>query len=299
MTAVRLFFRSFRVEILILGMVLGSLAVVVGWMAVRLAGLDLGSCADPAVSDCASRIAEGNALVAPADTLVFGTSVLTAAAALLLAVPLVAREIEHGTAPLAWTVFPTRAGWLWPRIAVGLVVVIILAGVPAFAVDWFDRAREIPPVPGGSLRDHDLRGLPVVGRAALCFAIGLLVGARFGKVLPSLLIGLVVAGVAVGGLTAAHDAWLRSEAVPVGEQGALYLGQAWRDRSGQIVDEAEAESREAYGTPGFAAEYTFVALGIPASRAGEVISRETALDLLVAAVVLGFAAAIVGRRRPT
>jgi hypothetical protein len=171
--------------------------------------------------------------------------------------------------------------------------------VPAFAVDWVDRAREIPPVPGGSLRDHDLRGLPVVGRAVLCFAIGLLVGARFGKVLPSLLIGLVVAGVSVGGLMAAHDAWLRSEAVPVGEQGALYLGQAWRDRSGQIVDEAEAESRAAYGTPRFEAEYTFVALGIPASRAGEVISRETALDLLVAAVVLGFAAAIVRRRRPT
>jgi hypothetical protein len=299
MTTGRLFLRSFRFELLVLGFLLGGLAIVLGWMASGLAGLDLGSCLDPAATGCAERIAEGDSIVAPADILLFGTSVLTAASGLLIGVPLVAREIEHGTAPLAWTLHPSRSLWLWRRVGVGLLVVILLAGLPAFAADWLDRVREIPPLSGGSLRDHDLRGLPVVGRAILCFAVGLVIGARTGKVLPSLLLGLILSGAIVGGLTLAHDALLRDEMVPVDGQGSLYLGQAYRDRAGELVDQAEAESREIYGTPAFDAEFSFVALGISASRAGDVVARETALELALATALLGLGALVVEHRKPS
>ncbi len=106
---------------------------------------------------------------------------------LVLGVPLVARELEHRTASLAWTLSRSRAWWLAGRVAflalvlIGWLVVLAIASevlasavLPTLHLDrdftWYGRR-------GGLIV---LRGLAALG-------IGVTIGAMLGRLLPAML----------------------------------------------------------------------------------------------------------------
>src|SRR5574340_701891 len=79
-------------------------------------------------------------------------------AGLLLGVPLVGREIEWGTAPLAWTLGRSRRRWLLARaVPLGIALGLILV-VPALAAQALQSARDPLVSPWLSFTDSGLRG---------------------------------------------------------------------------------------------------------------------------------------------
>lgn len=237
----------------------------------------------------------------------------------LLGAPLVAREIDGGTAQLAWTLSRSRAWWLLRRIAFVAVVVGVLLGVLAVTSEILAAALW----PQSDLA-HDFtyagrRGWLIVARGMGALGIGLLVGALIGRVLPAILASALVIGLAFVALSLLQDRWLESEAViwdqatEVLAPGSMYLASGLRTTEGTVYTWSEANTRgldasyideqgrmfasEADMTAGRALG-TDIAFVIPGSRYPEVTAREGAVAGGVGLVALALSAAVVRRRRP-
>ncbi len=111
---------------------------------------------------------------------------------MLLGAPLVAREIDGGTAQLAWSIGRSRTWWLLRRIAfIALIVALLLA---TLAVASEVLATMLAP-------DRNLsadfvwfgrRGWLIVARGMGALILGMLVGAAIGRVLPAILAAALV-----------------------------------------------------------------------------------------------------------
>ncbi len=139
----------------------------------------------------------------------FGGQLLTYSAVvafgmgLVVGVPLVAREIEHGSAGLAWTLSPSRMRWLLPRMAAAATVVIALLAVLSVASDVLASAILPDLNLGADFTWYGQRGGLLVMRGLLALGIGLALGAMLGRQLLALLLA-ILATVAV--FVASHAA---------------------------------------------------------------------------------------------
>ena len=130
----------------------------------------------------------------------------------LLGAPLVAREIDGGTAQLAWTLARSRTGWLVRRIAFMVLVTVVLLGALAVTSEILAAALQ----PGADM-GHDFtwigrRGWLIVARGLGALMIGLLIGSLVGRVLPAILAAILVIGLTFTGLSLLQDRWLAGEA---------------------------------------------------------------------------------------
>lgn len=110
----------------------------------------------------------------------------------LLGAPVVAKELEAGTARLAWTQGVTRTRWLARKLAVPALLVGGLAGVLAVAANWW----------AGSVGMHidkrlqpaffDVTGIVIVGYATFAFALAVAFGALFRRASLAIAGGFVV-----------------------------------------------------------------------------------------------------------
>lgn len=104
--------------------------------------------------------------------------------------PLVARELESGTFRLAWTQGVTRTRWLLTKVALVGVASAVVAGLMSLAVSWwselFDRVGEL------GYGVFDQRDVAPIGHALFGFALGVVAGIVWRKVLPALATTLVV-----------------------------------------------------------------------------------------------------------
>jgi hypothetical protein len=122
-------------------------------------------------------------------------------AGVYLGAPIIASEIERGTAVLPWTMGESRLRWLAPRVLlVGLWLTVFSMAIGL----GLDRIHEIavsPHIPiTANLYDYEQRGWIVPARALVAFAAAILVGAVLGRALPALLAGLALSGVVVAGV---------------------------------------------------------------------------------------------------
>lgn len=313
----RLSFRLQRLEILLLTAAVLVASGLMAWFAFQLDGLAAAypDCDffDPAVS-CQAASESFKSPFGLGELIISSTSLVSVGVGLLLGVPLVAREVEQGTAQLAWTIGRSRVRWLIGRVAFATLVGVFLLGMLAVMTDVLAAAMRPEIDTSQAFWFYGGRGPLVVGRGMLGLGAGVLIGALLGKQLPALLLAVL----AVGGLFLASNvafrSWYETEAVvastnefvgePMGLSSGVELpsgervpfsavGAEWGDENGALyANEADFQARRnAIGH-----KYQLI---IPGERYTEIVVRETVILAGAGALLIGAAAAVTQRRRPT
>ena len=170
---------------------------------------------------------------------------------LLGGVPIVARELEAGTAQTAWSLNGSRVRWLARQvapIAVVLGAAMTLAAVVAIPVaDLWVRWGY-----GGASSLIGLHGLLAVVRAFGAFGVGLAVGALLGRTLPAFIFGVALALALLYATGQARETWLSTlppsiiteQSSETGEwnniPGAVATSWGWLTADGDLLSKEEA-----------------------------------------------------------
>jgi hypothetical protein len=302
----RLAWRLQRAQLLFCLGLCGGLAGVALWLAADMGSM-LTGCGTPQAARACEFIYPFQETHGGAVSMIQAvTDLVPYGVGLLLGVPMVAREVEHRTALIAWPLAGSRFRWLaWraiPAFLAGLVFVTVLA----VAAQQMDQAY-LPKSDLGFLR-YDGRGVPLVMRALVALLLGVAIGTLVARLLPALLIGIGLSVALSVGLGLVLDRWVPStemsaEQSPEYASNPLTTDLRYRLPDGSLVSTEEGEvlvqaAYEASGgeEPDPATLPQAVFYGISADRYGEVVVRES-LALGVLASALGGAAAVVVRRR--
>jgi hypothetical protein len=229
------------------------------------------------------------------------------AAGVVLGVPLLARELEHGTAPLSWPLARSRARWLALRAVPVAVIGTAILLVPAMAGEVLLRSLYPPLDPAANFEGYGIRGPLLILRFLAAFAAAGLVGAWIGRQLPALLLaGVVAAGIGIG-LMQAQPLWVPAveqpfvgEAAPIDSVGSLYVRTRYRAPSGEWMRDEDAwailaTAYEDTNQPGLPDEVFF---DIPRERYLDVVARESVALAAGAGLSGWLLTAVVRRRRP-
>lgn len=327
LTWARLSFAQQRWEILLLALGVATAIGLMLWMTTQLVGvaaaypecdffLDADLVAVPAGCESASQVFFG--LYGNAEIFLRNGWLLGFGVGLIVGIPLVARDLEQGTARLAWTLGRSRTRWLVRRIAFGaLVVVVLLAGL-ALMTDTLGAAMQPNDDISRSFHFEGNRGPIIVARGILGLGVGVLVGAALGKQLPALLLGLIVIGLMYGALTFVLHRWNEAEAIEAWydrDLGApLFVGSGVRLASGDRLSMAEfyGDGGEAFqsddgrlyataadaeaGRNPIGQEYILV---IPGERYQEIMARGSLVTVGAGVLLMIGAGLVTSRRRPT
>lgn len=226
---------------------------------------------------------------------------------LFLGVPLVGRELETGTARLAWSLSPSRTRWLLGRLGPLALVTLALLVPVALSMDRLEAASNPAVDPWRSFSDSAQRGLTMIGWGMAVLGIGTLAGAVLGRQLPALMVAGLVCVAAWIVVDEGTTRWMSAEAVPLSSQsdmlGARWLDMRFRDlATGELLTATEFASHvpPEYRTDGDwqAAHFQSISFGIPGSRYREVDVVIGGIAVAIGAASLRAAAAVVSRRRP-
>jgi hypothetical protein len=227
-------------------------------------------------------------------------------AGLLAGGPIVARELESGTARLAWSLGPSRLRWLAQR-AVPILAMVLLAGL---AIGLTSGALTHVLTPNADL-DHSVlgfrsRGVLVGIEAVLIAAIALAFGALVGRLVPTLILTLIL----LFGLAIAIDkvdrTLLTSEAQMASGETFSWEDDYFLESRVKFADGTVMSYEEAFRThpdvmnswEGDTPPYTDLVLYIPGARYPEIERREAVALGALAAGFVALAAFAVARRRP-
>jgi hypothetical protein len=259
----------------------------------------------PLSASCASLV-QWSSVLGIVDPILMGTTTLAPfVVGILLGAPLLSREIERRTAPMAWSLSLSRPRWLAGRTLPLLVAIGIALLVLGQASEALIRAT--PPGELG-FQHFAMHGPLIAMRGIAVFGIGVVVGLLMGRVLPAILVtGLVVIALFVG-LELERDQLMRAEAawVDAGSfdfSGVMVYDQAFIDNAtGAIVtfDEASRRFPDVFGPTGSYRPpgMTQVYLTTPPSRYPVFVARGIGA-LALAGVLMGALALWVIRwRRP-
>ena len=282
---------------------------------------EVGADAEPA---CAQAMrAWGTVVVNESSRLLGALAYLPFAIGLLAGVPIVAREIETGTARTAWSLYPERAVWLARQTMPIFVAILAVMSLVALTSQSVESARVIWGY--SAVEDMGRYGFVLVANAVVAFAIALAVGALLGRTLPALVLAAACMVAISGATSQAHTVWLgglQPTVVNVGSgpgaqelsPGAIVTDIAWRAPDGRQLSLAEATGiAHSAGVPAPSAEdpgdsaavgwleaHQFVPLGLG-------ITMDTALSwglweatgkYVIAAAFAAVALFAVRRRRP-
>ena len=117
---------------------------------------------------------------------------------ILFGAPLVAKEIEQGTAPLSWALVGSRRRWLLGKMVAVILLIVPLLLVAGLAADVLQGALTPGTDPHASFENFSFRGVMIVfwGLAALLGTVAL--GTLIGRTLPAVLVALVLCFLARG-----------------------------------------------------------------------------------------------------
>jgi hypothetical protein len=237
---------------------------------------------------------------------------------LILGVPLVAREVDHATASLAWTLSRSRARWLLLRIAFVMLVVIGLLAVVGVASDVVAQSIQPSSNLAADFTWYGRRGGLLVMRGMLALGIGLAIGAILGRQLPALLVAIFAAVAIFTAVSLGMDRWLEADALPtpfgVEIGGTLRVGDRVELPSGKLVSFADLDPDQGYNIaigPDGIIYTSFDEKGVGSDPIGLAVSlivpgkfyptfvlRESAVLGGAVLLVAGLAFGVVQRRRP-
>lgn len=312
LAAARLAWRMQRWELLVLvggSLLLAVVMALVAWqVTVTTDGLEAcyaGSTGAPLSAGCRSLVEWGNLMTALGQILPTIAVGLPFVVGILLGAPLVAREIEKRTAPMAWSLSRSRRRWLAGR----LIPILLAVGASLLAVGFASEALLLAPREARiGFEDYGFHGPLIAARGLVVLFIGALVGLIIGRVLPAILVtGLLTIGLLTG-LYVVRDQMMRAEAtwveVPAdgGAFAMIYDSGFTDDVTGEFVTYEQAFERfpEEFGPEGswMPPGLTQVYLTTPPELCPVFVGREIGA-LAVLTILVGVAAAwAVARRRP-
>lgn len=263
-------------------------------------------CAGPMRAWVAIVAVEGQAVLSSMSFLPF-------AVGLLGGVPIIARELESGTARTAWSLNGSRWRWL-VRVAAPIVVVlgVTIAFSAAGASVLEERRIAWGLSPALSLASH---GPLVVVRAFGAFGAGLLAGALLGRSLPGFVLGAILTGVMLFGVNLANHKWLTfQEPAVIDTSRDITTAWGWLTPDGLRITDADAmalvptavaelDSQEVQAVHSMewleARGYELVALGVTEEVATGWASYDALWFGLFGTITIAAAVVVVDRRRPT
>lgn len=227
---------------------------------------------------------------------------------LFLGVPVVAREIEGRTAPIAWALDPSRRRWLLQRAAPVVAVVLVAGVLIGIGGEMLTQASPFGEHPlGTGFTDYGSRLGQVPVRAIAVLSLAIAMGALVPRQLPAVLLTGGATLALFTGLTLGMGAWMATEAEPMDmdqayQGGARIFDQAYRvDATGAVI--TINDYYQQHGDPenletGVPKGITEVALGIPGDRYGTWVLRESAILGALALAIGALTLVVVQRRRP-
>jgi hypothetical protein len=228
---------------------------------------------------------------------------------LVLGVPVVAREIEGRTAPIAWTLSRSRLRWLVLRVAPLVVVVVLVAALVGVASEFVTRTNPFADYASNpGFADYTSRGVLLPVRALAVLLLAIAVGAMVPRQLPALLLAGGATLALFVALTIGMDAWMAAEAEPIVMDqvqlgGPRIFDVAYRDdATGEVITMNDFYNR--YGDVAFPDDeqgpegFTEVAIGIPGEQYWTWVVRESAIFGALALISSAVALGVVNRRRP-
>lgn len=225
-------------------------------------------------------------------------------AGLLLGVPVVARELDRGTARLAWSLSPSRLRWFLQRLVPLLVLVLGASVAIGLAGEWLTGVYWPDTDLSRSFVGFHERGLLIVANALLIAAIGVFVGSLIGRPLPALIVAAVLAGLTLVAVSEVHKRVMSGESVALEETANmefsndhLYLDGRIKMPDGSLLTWDEAVAVDPAIMNG-EAMYPWVQLIIPGNRYRAIELREATIEIVLAGAYLLAAGAVVARRRP-
>lgn len=303
--SIRLTFKQLRFEVLAIIGALLALAVALIVLAVRLGAIDIAACSGlEQPVDCAARHAQVDGLF----SFVFGGQVLAAVlplfGALVLGVAVVGRELERGTATLAWPLARSRSRWLvtrWAIVGAAVFAAALLVGMASDAVHQGSTTSGSAP----SFDMVDWRGWVIAVRVAMAFTLAVILGALLGRTLPGLLVAIIATAILVLGVDFAMGAWVRGQAVPLDVAAvneARVIDTDWRDvTTGRVLTRQEYVA--VTPPPDAPADWYAVAfepipIGVAGTRVGDYLLVEGLIVVGITIVLLGGSMVVVERRTP-
>jgi hypothetical protein len=213
-----------------------------------------------------------------------------------LGVPIVARELEGGTAQLVWAFASARGAWLWRRSLPILAICVAGWLLVGMVGELLAHARLPGQNPG--FQHYDQRGFLVLSRGLVVLSISVLVGARVGSTLPAFLLSVAIAASTLVATVVGLDAWRESSAALVATQemgpgigNPMVLGPAAVLPDGSVT----RQRNEAALPQGTTYDWMLI---IPEDQYAFWIGREVLLDLVIATGMATMAVSTVRRRRP-
>jgi hypothetical protein len=302
MQMVRLVLKLHQFEVVTFGLALILLTVGTFIVTDRLGalGTQIAVCHDPFT--CANLEENLARLKVQAGTLPALGVVVPIFAGVMLGVPIVAREVERGTASLAWTMSRSRRIWFIRRVAVLGVVLAAISLPSAVALEHLSGAIYSGVDLSHSFVEVETRGLIVVARAVTALGLASLAGALMGRVLPAVLLALCGCAAVFLTLQLADDAWLRLDAAllpaSVSAPSAYIVDVGYQLPDGRVVDWNAAWAALGDPTKSPADVFPQRYIGVPGEVAPEKRAREIGVILVVGLAAVAAATVTVDRRRP-
>ena len=262
--------------------------------------------ATEAISEsCRSTIEWGNVLAGAVGILGATSTFAPFPAGIFLGAPLVAREIEHRTAPIAWSLSLSRRRWLAGRTLPLLVLIgVVLLALGQASELLLSTAEESEL----GFRHYGMFGPLIAARGLAVCAIGVVVGLALGRVLPAVLVTALAAVTLTAGLSIGRDLIMGAESVwrPMGDQSEtvhmVYDSGFRSDTTGEIItwEQAYNEYPEAFNEMGEGAppDMTSVWRIVPPGRFGLFVTREFGVLAVMIVAIGGLTVVLVGSRRP-
>jgi hypothetical protein len=219
----------------------------------------------------------------------------------VLGAPVVARELDRGTARLAWSLSPSRTRWLIHRLVPALVVVLAASAAVGVVAEWLT-AIQAPGVDlSRSFIGFHERGLLIATSALVIASIGVLVGAVIGRPLPALIAAIVLGGLTLLAVSELHKNVMRGETISQSDdiynESDLYLDGRFQLPDGTLATWEELVALDP-SIQETGPTYPFVSLVIPGTRYQAIEIREAAAHVGLIVVFLAGAGVVVQRRRP-
>lgn len=329
LTWARVSYRQQRWELILVAVGVALVAGAMLWFAMQLDALRAASpdCVPPAEASspsCTAILGTYYEIAGLGDNLLLLSFAAPFGMGVLLGAPLVAREIDGGTAQLAWSIGRSRIGWLLRRIAFVTIVVIALLAILAVTSELLAAALAPELELSQAFAWFGRRGWLIVARGFGGLMLGMLVGAFIGRVLPAILAASLVIALVFVGITFAMDRWNQGEAVaqrfmngpnqPAAfDRGALAVSFGIELRSGELVTyddlyqsgvttQITDERGRAYESEADFEAGNYIGhevqMVIPGERYPKLVAREAAVAGALGVVTLGGTALVVRRRRP-